>query len=133
MKKTGFITVCWLLLSAMGMVSAQNQEAVFQKVSSAISAKDAVALTGVFHATVEMTLPGITDGAYAQKQAQLIIRDFFNNYPPTSFKIQHKGNSGNTFYATGVYVSAKGTFDTNIFVRNMGGNFVVTQIRFEAE
>lgn len=133
MKTLGLI-FSFILVTSLGNKSlAQNPDAVFQKVTSSIQSGDAVGLSTVFNASVELTVPGVTDGAYASKQAQFVMRDFFANHPVTSFRILTKGNTNNTFYAVGVYVSPKGTFDANIFVRNMGGALVVTQIRFEAE
>ena len=133
MKKFGFLTVLILCLANFNVLQAQETDAVFQKVATAIQAKDAAALSAMLNSSVELTVPGINDGAYAVKQAQFVISDFFTKYPVTSFKIIKKGSTGNTFYAVGIYTSAKGSFDTNIFVRNMGGTFLVTQIRFEAE
>ena len=123
-----------ILVTGLGnRALTQNPDAVFQKVTTSIQAGDAVGLSSVFNASVELTVPGVTDGAYASKQAQFVLRDFFANHPVSSFRILTKGNTNNTFYAVGTYVSSKGTFDANIFVRNMGGSFVVTQIRFEVE
>ena len=132
--KTLSLIFGFIMVASFGNKSlAQGQDAVFQTVTSSIQTGNAEALSSVFNASVELTVPGVTDGAYASKQAQFVMRDFFASHPVSSFRILTKGNTNNTFYAVGVYVSSKGTFDTNIFVRNMGGSFVVTQIRFEAE
>ena len=132
--KTFKIIFGFILLTALGNKAfTQSSDAVFEKVTTSIKSGDAVGLSSVFNASVELTVPGISDGAYASKQAQFVLRDFFANHPVTSFRILTKGNTNNTFYAVGVYTSSKGNFDANIFVRNMGGSFVVTQIRFEAE
>lgn len=107
-------------------------DAVFNKVASGIQAKDASAIAAHFHSNVEVTTPD-ADAVYGANQAQFVIKDFFAKNPGTGFKVEHKGSSGSTFYATGSYKTAAGNFDTNIFVKNIGGKYVITQIRFEAE
>ncbi|MCB9232782.1 MAG: DUF4783 domain-containing protein [Bacteroidia bacterium] len=111
---------------------AQEADAVFTKVSQAIQSQDAAAMATYFHTNVEITTPD-ADGAYASNQAQFVLKDFFAKNPGTGFRVVHKGSSGSTFYATGSYTTKAGNFDTNIFVKNIGGKYVITQIRFEAE
>ncbi|HEX2898883.1 MAG TPA: DUF4783 domain-containing protein, partial [Bacteroidia bacterium] len=62
-----------------------------------------------------------------------VLKEFFAKNAPKSFSVIHKGNSGTTNYATGTFVSAGGTYDTNIFLKNVGGVYKVIQLRFEAE
>ena len=113
-------------------LKAQSPDATFDKIASAISGGNAAGLAAFFQANIEITLPG-AEGVYSANQAQFVVSDYFTKYPVSSFKINLKGNSSGTFYATGSYASAKGNFDTNIFVKNNGGNFQISTIRFETE
>lgn len=113
-------------------MKAQTPDDVFGKITTAIQGGNAEALSALLVSPVEITLPG-ADQAYSAQQASFVLKEFFAKYPPKSFKVMHKGNSGPTHYATGSYVSGKGTFDTNIFVKKVENKLMVTQLRFEAE
>jgi hypothetical protein len=135
MKHLKYILAALSLFLMLGLAQnakAQNPDDVFTKVTSAIQAGNAEALSALLQSPVEITLPG-ADQAYSAQQATFVIKDFFAKFPPKSFKVLHKGNSGPTHYATGSYVSANGTFDANIFLKKVDAGFKVSQLRFEAE
>ena len=124
-----------LLLMVAGfsaMTMAQGPEAKMKKVVSAISSSDASALAGHFNSTVEVTVPG-EDNSFSDQQATFVMKNFFAKYPVKSVELMHQGNSGATYYATASTATAKGNFDTNIFLKKIGDSFKVTVIRFEAE
>ena len=131
-KITMILSAIALLVLAGAQVQAQSADDVFQQIARSIQAGNSASLTTQFAANVEVATPA-ADGAYSSKQAQFVVADFFKDFPVKSFKIVHKGNSGSTHYAVGSYTSTKGVFDTNIFIKKIGGKFVVSQIRFEAE
>lgn len=127
-----------LLLMVMTVFTAPRAQAqstpdeAFSKIAAAIQAGNADALTAFLQSPVEITLPG-ADESYSSQQATFVLKDFFAKNAPKSFSVIHKGNSGTTNYATGSFVSSTGTYDTNIFLKNVGGVYKVTQLRFEAE
>ena len=124
-----------IVLLVFGTTKAQAQstpDEAFGKIAAAIQAGNADALSAFLQTSVEITLPG-ADQSYSAQQATFVLKDFFAKNPPKSFQVVHKGNSGATNYATGTYVSATGSFDTNIFLKSVGGVFKVSQLRFEAE
>jgi hypothetical protein len=111
---------------------AQSPDAVFEQVSAAIGKGDATALSTNFSTTVEVTAPG-ADQAYSAQQATFVLKEFFTKNAVKSYTVSHKGSSGSTWYATGVYTASTGVFDTNVFMKKVGDKFQITQIRFEAE
>lgn len=124
-----------LVLMAFGTPKAQAQstpDEAFSKIAAAIQGGNADALAAFLQSPVEITLPG-ADQSYSAQQATFVLKDFFAKNAPKSFQVIHKGNSGATNYATGTFVSSGGTYDTNIFLKNVGGVYKVTQLRFEAE
>jgi len=129
---SNLLAVFLLTVGMFQSANAQDHNAVFSKIATAIQKADHEALGALFHTTVEVTVPS-ADDAYSAKQAAFVLKEFFANHAPKSFKIVHKGESGSTFYATGVFVSNKSEFDSNIFLKKFGDKFLITQIRFEEE
>ena len=72
------------------------------------------------------------EGVYTASQAQLFLKDFFAKYPPKNVKIIHKVVS-NPSYKFGVILfnSTKGIFRISLEIKNINGNFSITQIRIE--
>lgn len=126
-------TLCWiaLLIACYAGASAQSAEFTIDKLSRAIQASDASSLQELFSEKVELTMPPSTDGEFSRNQALFIVREFFMNYPPQSFSILHKGSNGGTHYAMGKYVSQRGHFDVNLFLRKYGNGYQVYQLRFD--
>ena len=122
-----------VLFTGFGLsASAQTAEATFGKIGAAISKGDTATLEGMFNSSVELTVPG-SDKTYSAKQAGFVVKDFFAKHNVTGFKMKHKGNSGATQFATGTTSTAKGDFDTNIFLKKVGDGFKITQIFFEED
>lgn len=137
MKHLNKFSALLLLMVLVAFTSPQAQaqstpDEAFGKIAAAIQGGNADALTAFLQSPVEITLPG-ADQAYSAQQATFVLKDFFAKNTPKSFQVIHKGNSGATNYATGTFVSGGGTYDTNIFLKNVGGVYKVTQLRFEAE
>lgn len=130
-----FALMLLLATMAFGLPKAHAQstpDEAFGKIAAAIQAGNADALSAYLQSPVELTLPG-ADQAYSAQQATFVLKEFFAKNAPKSFQVIHKGNSGATNYATGTFVSGGGTYDTNIFLKNVGGVYKVTQLRFEVE
>ena len=132
--QTGMILKHFILLLFFltGTMFAQTRDELFVKIESAIKNGDAIALSEMFDRTVEITIAE-TDKEYAKNQAMYVVKEFFVNYPIRSFNIVHKGNSGDTYYAVGLYISTKGNFDTNIFIKKFGDQFLIDRIRFDKD
>lgn len=122
-----------LLMTSLGTVlKAQTPDAVFEQIAAATAKGDAAAVAAHFNTTVEVTLPG-ADQSYSAQQASFVLKDFFAKNAVKGYKVVHTGSSGATWYATGVYTAATGSFDSNIFVKKIGDKFLITQLRFEGE
>jgi uncharacterized membrane protein YvbJ len=127
-----YLLLLFILTSFGTTAQAQSPDAVFEQIAAAISKGDAAAVSTHFNTTVEVTLPG-ADQSYSAQQASFVLKDFFTKNAVQGYKVVHKGSSGATWYATGVYTAATGSFDSNIFVKKIGDKFLITQLRFEAE
>jgi hypothetical protein len=127
-----YLLLVLLYFGVAQQVQAQTPDAVFDQIAAAIGKGDATALSGHFSTTVEVTVPS-ADQAYSAQQASFVLKEFFAKNTVTSFSVKHKGSSGATWYANGVYASSGGVFDTNVFVKKVGDKYQITQIRFEAD
>lgn len=121
-----------LILAGSTKVQAQTPTTQFKAIAGAIKAGDADALAKYFNSSLEVTLPGV-DKTFSAKQATFVLKDFFTTQGVKSFQMLHTGSSGATNYMTGLCVTGKGEYDSNIFLKKIGNDFLITQIRFEAD
>lgn len=126
----GLVAATLLLLSLSAR--AQSVDEIFAKIESAIRAGDAAALAAHFNSSVEVTIADKGQD-YSRNQAQFVIKEFFQGAAVKSFGFAHRGNSGSTHYAVGNYVSARGTYDVNVFIKKYPEGYRIDQIRFDRE
>lgn len=128
--------ILYIVFFIMGIckpLQAQNQsDEVFQQIEIAIKKGDATALSGYFNSMLDLTIVD-KEQTYSSSHAMYVVKEFFMNYPVRSFSILHKGNSGDNVYAVGSYISTKGAFDTNIFIKKYGNAYKINQLRFEPD
>jgi hypothetical protein len=129
----GLMIMAWIGCSRQAAAQSQTADAVIQDVVKAVRAGDANALADHFGPKLNLTIPPDAEGEFSKDQATFIFKEYFMNYPVESFSVLHKGSSASTHYIAGSYVSTKGRFDTNIFVKERNGAMVVEEIRFEKE
>ncbi|MEM0996711.1 MAG: DUF4783 domain-containing protein [Bacteroidota bacterium] len=121
-----------LLSGVPANLQAQLPDGTVSSIGTAIKASDADALARNFNSSLEVTLPGV-DKTFSAQQATFVLKEFFASHPVRSFRILHKGSSGATHYMTGLCVTGKGEYDTNVFLKKFGDRYLITQIRFEAD
>lgn len=120
-----------LLLSAVLMLSSFKAQDGIDEVIGALKSGNATELAKYFDDTVELTLPDKSD-SYSKAQAQLIVKDFFNNNGIKGFELKHKGTSTGGYFAIGTLQTNSGNFRTNIFMKTKSGKDVVKEIRFQS-
>jgi len=111
--------------------SSFAQKSNIDDVISALRSGNAEELSRYFDSSVELTLPEKSD-SYSKAQAQLIIRDFFENNGVKGFDLKHKGDSPGGRFCIGTLQTGAGNFRTNVFMKNKNGKEVVKEIRFQA-
>jgi hypothetical protein len=117
-------------LQPVSLLSAQGVSETVKAIEKAIASNDAQQLTKYLASEVELTINS-KEEVYPRKQAEFILKEFFMNYPVSSFRIVHQGNSSETHYAVGEYISSRGRYDTNIFIKRTTAGFQIEQLRFE--
>ncbi len=102
-------------------------------IAAAIRHGNSRELANFLNATVQLILPG-SDGRYSKTQAELIIRDFFNRTPPSSFTLKHSGESGDgSQFHIGIYKSGETRFRTYFLIKQQAGYWLIHQLRIEPE
>ena len=71
--------------------------------------------------------------SYSKSQAELVLKDFFNNNPVKSFEVLHKGENAGSQYCIGTLVTKGGSFRTTIFMNQKGDKQLLQEIRFESQ
>jgi|YNPMSStandDraft_2_1061718.scaffolds.fasta_scaffold01163_6 hypothetical protein len=131
MKRYFTLFVFWVFCNSI-LIAQNSADEVFQQIESAIKKGDAAALSTHFNSMLDLTILD-KEQTYSSSHAMYVMKEFFMNYPVRSFSILHKGNSGDNVYAVGSYISTKGVFDTNIFIKKYGNTYKINQLRFEPD
>lgn len=107
---------------------------IFDDISETIKSGDVSSLSGFFNSTIELTV-GSQENTYSKAQAEQILRDFFSENKPSSFSIIHQGISKEgAKYAIGSLVTAQGkTYRVYLYIKQVGGSFLVNELRFMPE
>lgn len=106
---------------------------VFDDLASAIRTGNAKEVARYFNTSVELNIQD-SEGVYSKSQAEMILRDFFSKHAPQKFTVVHRGSSsGGSRYAIGNYTTADGTYRTSIFVKEVNGQMLIHEIKFEKE
>jgi hypothetical protein len=119
-----------LLISLFGFQSKSDS---FDEIAGAMKLGQVGGLTQFFSSSVELTLLD-NEGIYSKQQAEQMLRTFFNQHPPKSVSIQHKGSSGQgAKYAIIIYEAINGKFRSYIFMKDNGKGMQVNEFKLERE
>ncbi len=106
---------------------------ISDKIADAIRAGDASRLASSFAPTIHLSVPG-KKGDFSKTQAEVIMRDFFNQYPPTSFSVNSEGKtSGTNYYTLGVYTSGSVQFKTYYVIQKSDSDITLHILKFEIQ
>jgi len=106
---------------------------ITNNIAAAINSGDAKKLATYFNSSIDLTVPS-SDGVYSKSQAEMIVKNFFTQYPPVSFKINQQGtsNEGSQF-SIGTLVTKTTKFRTYFLIKKVNGVPLIHQLQFEAE
>lgn len=123
-----------ILISVLFLFSACITKAgTLENIAAAIQVGNSSELSKYFDTNIDITLFNKED-MYSKIQAELIVKDFFQKNPPTSFKIIHKGASNQgSEYAIGSLITSFGSFRTYIYLKQKENNSYIQEIRFEKD
>ena len=117
------------LVPALAFATAPD----FSAISRALNSGDVATLSTYFDSNIEVTVLD-TDGVYSKQQAQQILKNFFADHQPQSYKLVHQGtNNRNLHYCIGDLVANGQTFRVNYFLKEVNGKFVIQEFGIEKE
>jgi hypothetical protein len=103
---------------------------VFVPIAKYLGQGDAEKLSAWFADNLEITIMSTTIDS-SKNQAKQILKSFFENHTPRSFKINHTASRSNSKYALG-YLNAGGElFEVTIFVSNCKNTYKVQQLKID--
>ena len=120
-----------LLTASMVILTSFVQPTTIDEVIGALRSGDADGLSKYFDDNVEVTLPVKSD-TYSKAQAQVILKDFFDNNNVKGFELKHKGDSPGGHYCIGTLQTKSGNFRAHVFMKSKGNKEVVKEIRFQS-
>lgn len=101
------------------------------EVVNAMRTGNVTAMSVYFDNTVEITLPE-KGNSYSKSQAEMVLKDFFNNNPVKGFTVIHKGQNAGYQYCIGTLLTKNGNFRTTIQMKQKKDAQVLQEIRFES-
>jgi hypothetical protein len=121
-----------ILISFNTMVSAQEQTKIPVGISMAFKAGNAAELSKYMNSTIELLLLDKED-FYKKNVAELILKDFFTEYPTRDFSISHQGAKNDAQYAIGDLRTEKGDFRVYILLKKVDNELLIHLIRIESD
>jgi hypothetical protein len=103
-----------------------------QEMIEALKSGNSIQLSRYFSTSIELAIPGKED-MYSNKQAELILKDFFAKHVPSDFVILHKGGKEGSQYAIGNLTTSNGNFRVTLLIKMKDNKPYIHQLRFEQE
>ena len=130
MKKITQLIAFFCIISVFPL-SGQT-ETMPEGIVLSIKAGNAEELVRHFHNNVELIFLEKED-VYSRSQAEQIIRKFFLEHKPKTFKIIFEGGKENSRYAIGSLTTSETTFRVYILIKKQDGIPLIHQLRIEEE
>jgi len=132
MKQTKIFFVVFALLGVTAAFTIINQDAstVIKKAAIALQTGNSQELSKYFTKTVELDIMG-EENFYSVSQAELLLKNFFENSKPTSFKINHQGVKDVSSFAIGTLAVKTGNLRVSFFMKTENNQTLIHQFRIE--
>lgn len=125
-----------LFVLPYGQSNAQEKEddVFLVGVEKALKANSAKELTRFLQNNVEIRLDRKRK-TYSNKQAEMVLKTFFQEHPATDFEFIHDGNndSGGIIYAIGNYISLGGTHRVVVRAKKVEDVLKIYRLEFTKE
>ena len=100
------------------------------EVVSAIKNGSVSQLSKYLDNTIEITFTDKSN-TYSKSQAELVLKDFFNNNEVKGFELMHKGDNTNAQFLIGTLETKNGEYRTTIYMKQKGDKQLLQELRFE--
>ena len=119
-----------LIFSLSGLVRSQETT---EKINKAITEGNASSLSVHFNSSLDISLPDI-DQTMSSAHATQVMKNFFKENPPKSYKVNHVGSSREaTKYIIGTYKSENKSFKVYALLKLNDNKYLIVQLQFEEE
>ncbi len=125
MKRFFTLATTLVMLSSFTFISSIDE------VVAALRTGNVTVIAKFFDETVDIFMPEKSN-SYSKSQAELVLKDFFNNNQVKGFEINHKGENGGSQFCIGTLITKGGSFRTTIFMKQKGDKQLLQVIRFES-
>lgn len=134
MKRTTAIVIVLVISSAIfASFVIRPHFDIVTDIAAAIKKGSSSEVAKFFNSTIDLTVPD-NEGTYSKTQAELILKDFFTKYPPSSFSINHNGSSNDgSLYAIGTYSTGSDSYRTYFLLKKSGTTYLIQKLEFEVE
>jgi len=106
---------------------------VFDDIALAIKSGNYREVAKYFGTRVELKINN-ADNMYSKAQAELILKEFFDNNPPVNFTIKHKSNASKGLqYVIGYLQTTTGKFRTYILLKEYDSKLYIQEMQFDKE
>ncbi len=102
------------------------------EVIGALKNGNASQMARYFDSRVDVSLPDKSDN-YSKKQAEMVLRDFFNAHNVRGFQVKHSGETNGSQFCIGLLQTKNGNFRTKLYMKRKGDVQVVQEIAFQSE
>ena len=130
MKQNTYIAFLVFAMLAVASIVSIGQSDVINQVKETIKAGSAKELAKYLNQTVDVTIEGSVE-SYSKAQAEVVLRDFFKQHPPSEVSIIHQGSSkGGQPFAILQYKSGSETYRLFMKIKSVNSNQLLDDIRF---
>lgn len=119
-----------ILTFSLVLVSFKSPSFTIDAVAVAFRLGDVDQLSPYLDYRVDISLPEKSD-TYSKSQAEMIIRDFFDNNGVRNFQVKQKGESGGAEFCFGILQTRNGNYKTSLFMKHKGDKQFLQEIRFQ--
>jgi len=109
-----------------------GQEKVPEGITLAFKAGNSAELSKFFNEQIELVLLDKED-LYSSKQAEQIMKQFFTEHRPTSFRIIFEGGKETSRYAIGTLTTGTDEYRIYFLIKNENAKPLIHQLRIEEE
>lgn len=109
-----------------------QQQAVIANINYAISTGNASELAKYFYSSVELFIPK-AQGTYSKNQTEILMKNFFETNPPTSFNLLNQGSSADnkSHFVLANYKTQNKTFRIYYLLKEFDNKQYITTLKFE--
>jgi hypothetical protein len=130
MRKNLNYTILFLFsILVLGFTSSSQ---IPDEIISSLKTGNSTKLASFFNQNVELVVLE-NESVCSKSQAEQVINDFFNKYPPQKFTIIHQGGKGDSNYAIGNLETQNGKFRVYFLIKTINQVSFIHQLRIELQ